>query len=103
MMGQAVLSAFEETHGVAEEQLDKLTYIPLDGEGRIGERIEKSASTDNHRHGVFTFIDAPLFCRLYNNYLNKPEWIAAVRSADAIFITAHVCLQPPVPKAMYIY
>lgn len=41
MMGQSVLAAFENAHGVGEDQLDKLTYIPLDGEGSIAERVEK--------------------------------------------------------------
>lgn len=41
MMGQAVLAAFEDAHGIGEEQLDKLTYMPLDGEGGITERVDK--------------------------------------------------------------
>ena len=41
MMGQSVLAAFEEAHGIGEDQLDKLTYIPLDGEGGIRERTDK--------------------------------------------------------------
>jgi len=41
MMGQAVLAAFEDAHGIGEDQLDKLTYMPLDGEGSIAERVDK--------------------------------------------------------------
>lgn len=41
MMGQSVLAAFEDAHGIGEDQLDKLTYIPLDGEGGIDERTDK--------------------------------------------------------------
>lgn len=41
MMGQAILTSFEECHGVAEDQLEKLTYIPLEGEGTVDDRIEK--------------------------------------------------------------
>lgn len=67
MMGQAILTSFEETHGIGEDQLDKLTYIPLDGEGKIEERVEK----------------------LYKVYLSKPEWVADIRRADAIFVASH--------------
>lgn len=41
MMGQAILNQFEADHGIAEEQLEKLTYIPLDGEGTVDTRVNR--------------------------------------------------------------
>lgn len=40
-MGQAILNQFEADHGIAEEQLEKLTYIPLDGEGTVDTRVNR--------------------------------------------------------------
>lgn len=67
MMGQAILNQFEADHGIAEDQLEKLTYIPLDGEGTVDTRVD----------------------RLFKQYLSKPEWIADMRRADAVFFAAH--------------
>lgn len=66
-MGQAVLAQFEADHGIAEDQLEKMTYIPLDGEGAIDGRVDK----------------------LFKQYLSRPDWIADMRRADAIFFAAH--------------
>ncbi len=41
MMGQAILNQFEADHGIAEDQLEKLTYIPLDGEGTVDTRVDR--------------------------------------------------------------
>lgn len=68
MMGQAVLAQFEADHGVAEESLAKVTYIPLDGEGTVNDRVD----------------------RLFKLYLSRPEWVADMRRADAVFVAAHV-------------
>jgi hypothetical protein len=42
MMGQAVLAQFEADFGVGQEAPEKVTYIPLDGEGTVQVRVEKS-------------------------------------------------------------
>lgn len=41
MMGQAVLAQFEADYGVGQEAPEKVTYIPLDGEGTVEVRVEK--------------------------------------------------------------
>ncbi|KAJ9094470.1 hypothetical protein QFC21_006009 [Naganishia friedmannii] len=67
MMGQAVLAQFEADFGVGQEAPEKVTYIPLDGEGTVDVRVEK----------------------LYKAYLSKDDWVRDVRRADAIFVAAH--------------
>jgi hypothetical protein len=42
IMGQAVLAQFEADFGVGQEAPEKVTYIPLDGEGTVDIRVEKS-------------------------------------------------------------
>ncbi|KZT21741.1 hypothetical protein NEOLEDRAFT_1072918 [Neolentinus lepideus HHB14362 ss-1] len=63
MMCQA-LKDFEERHQI---KLDKVTRIPLEGEGTIGKRVE----------------------RLYNNLTENKEWMDDIHSADAIFVATH--------------
>lgn len=41
-------------------------------------QLSASQAANNHR-----------YIRLYKQYLSKPEWISAVRNAQAIFIAAH--------------
>lgn len=41
MMGQAVLAQFEADFGVGQEAPEKVTYIPLDGEGTVEVRVDK--------------------------------------------------------------
>ncbi|KAJ9119617.1 hypothetical protein QFC22_003326 [Naganishia vaughanmartiniae] len=67
MMGQAVLAQFEADFGVGQEAPEKVTYIPLDGEGTVEVRVEK----------------------LYKAYLSRDDWVLDVRRADAIFVAAH--------------
>lgn len=43
MMGQAVLAQFEADFGIGQEAPEKVTYIPLDGEGTVDVRVEKYA------------------------------------------------------------
>lgn len=40
-MGQAVLAQFEADFGVGQEAPEKVTYIPLDGEGTVEVRVDK--------------------------------------------------------------
>ncbi|PFH48803.1 hypothetical protein AMATHDRAFT_149104 [Amanita thiersii Skay4041] len=63
MMTQA-LEDFQTEHGV---KLEKVTKIPLEGEGTIKRRVEK----------------------LYTNLLANQEWIDDIHSADAILVATH--------------
>ncbi|KAK1234538.1 hypothetical protein PQX77_002261 [Marasmius sp. AFHP31] len=63
MMVQA-LEEFQEVHGV---KLEKITKIPLEGEGTIDRRVEK----------------------LYNSLLSNKEWMSDLHNADAILVATH--------------
>ncbi|TEB27147.1 hypothetical protein FA13DRAFT_1634918 [Coprinellus micaceus] len=63
MMEQAV-QEFENEQGV---QLEKITKIPLEGEGTIERRVEK----------------------LYSSLVANAEWIDDLREADVIFVATH--------------
>ncbi|KAG2006380.1 hypothetical protein CC2G_002700 [Coprinopsis cinerea AmutBmut pab1-1] len=63
MMEQA-LREFEDAHGV---QLEKVTKIPLEGEGTIQRRVE----------------------RLYSNLLANSEWMGDLHEADAVIVATH--------------
>ncbi|KAH9019533.1 hypothetical protein EDB84DRAFT_1516906 [Lactarius hengduanensis] len=58
------LEAFQEQHKV---QFEKVTQIPLEGEGTINKRVEK----------------------LYTNLLANHEWINDLHAADAILVATH--------------
>ncbi|KAJ6604479.1 hypothetical protein DFH09DRAFT_1122837 [Mycena vulgaris] len=63
MMVEA-LEQFQATYSVT---LDKITRIPLEGEGTIDRRVEK----------------------LYTALTSNAEWMADVRAADVIFVATH--------------
>ncbi|KAJ3741327.1 hypothetical protein DFH05DRAFT_1403763 [Lentinula detonsa] len=63
MMEQA-LENFQSAHGV---QFDKVTKIPLEGEGTIDRRVEK----------------------LYSNLLANESWVDDLHNADVVFIATH--------------
>ncbi|KDQ49460.1 hypothetical protein JAAARDRAFT_42879 [Jaapia argillacea MUCL 33604] len=63
MMCQA-LEEFQQKHGV---QLEKVTKVPLEGEGTIVGRVDK----------------------LYKNLLGSSEWMDDLHAADAILIATH--------------
>ncbi|KAL0953078.1 hypothetical protein HGRIS_007278 [Hohenbuehelia grisea] len=63
MMVQA-LDEFQEQHNV---HLEKITKIPLEGEGTIDRRVEK----------------------LYSSLLANQEWMDDLHAADAIFVATH--------------
>lgn len=86
-MGQAVLAQFEADFGVGQEAPEKVTYIPLDGEGTVDVRVEKSVRVVFLREWCSS---APLVFRLFKAYLSRPDWIRDVRRADAVFVAAHV-------------
>ncbi|KAF9219410.1 hypothetical protein BS17DRAFT_717670 [Gyrodon lividus] len=58
------LDQFQEKHKV---KLDKITKIPLEGEGTINRRVEK----------------------LYQNLIGNKEWMEDLHDADAIFVATH--------------
>ncbi|KAJ3836887.1 hypothetical protein F5878DRAFT_540474 [Lentinula raphanica] len=63
MMEQA-LEEFQSTHGV---KFDKVTKIPLEGEGTIDRRVEK----------------------LYSNLLSNESWVEDLHRADVVFVATH--------------
>ncbi|KAJ3482644.1 hypothetical protein NLJ89_g12126 [Agrocybe chaxingu] len=63
MMEQA-LQEFEAEHNV---QFEKITKIPLEGDGTIAKRVD----------------------RLYTNLLANPTWVADLHTADAILVSTH--------------
>ncbi|KIK65422.1 hypothetical protein GYMLUDRAFT_38877 [Collybiopsis luxurians FD-317 M1] len=63
MMEQA-LEEFQLAHGV---EFDKITKIPLEGEGTIDGRVEK----------------------LYANLLSNDSWVEDLHNADVIFVATH--------------
>ncbi|KAH0834307.1 hypothetical protein J3R83DRAFT_11682 [Lanmaoa asiatica] len=58
------LDLFQQEHRV---KLDKVTKIPLEGEGTINRRVE----------------------RLYENLIGNKEWMEDLHDADAIFVATH--------------
>ncbi|KAF9076352.1 hypothetical protein BDP27DRAFT_1313189 [Rhodocollybia butyracea] len=63
MMEQA-LEEFQSTHGI---KFDKVTKIPLEGEGTIERRVE----------------------RLYTNLLSNKAWVDDLHNAEVIFVATH--------------
>jgi len=47
--------------------LEKLTVMPLEGEGKVEDRVD----------------------RLFKEYLSRPEWVEDLRCADAVFVATH--------------
>ncbi|KAF6742553.1 hypothetical protein DFP72DRAFT_810885 [Ephemerocybe angulata] len=63
-MMEAALEEFEQEHGV---NLEKVTKIPLEGEGTIERRVEK----------------------LYSSLVANSEWMDDLREADVVFVATH--------------
>jgi hypothetical protein len=82
MMVQA-LEEFQEAHGV---KLEKITKIPLEGEGTIDRRVEKCVLPISI---ALTFTLPHIFSRLYNSLLSNDEWMSDLHDADAIFVSTH--------------
>jgi hypothetical protein len=83
MMCQA-LELFQEQHKV---QLERVTQIPLEGEGTISKRVEKSV----HPYWVVFIPATELFSihRLYTNLTANSEWMDDLHAADAILVATH--------------
>ena len=85
-MTEQALVEFEGEYGV---KFDKITKVPLEGDGTIERRVERC---------VFLFIPYPPFIflstdsiehRLYANLKANPEWISDLHDADAIIVATH--------------
>ncbi|KAF8801748.1 hypothetical protein BYT27DRAFT_7226663 [Phlegmacium glaucopus] len=63
-MTEQALQQFEDEHGV---KLEKITKIPLEGDGTIETRVE----------------------RLYNNLKANDDWMTDLHEADAIIVSTH--------------
>lgn len=81
MMCQA-LELFQEQHRV---RLEKVTQIPLEGEGTISKRVEKCV----HRFSFFPATELFSIHRLYTNLMANSEWIDDIHAADAILVATH--------------
>jgi hypothetical protein len=83
MMCQA-LDAFQDTHGV---KLDKVTSIPLEGDGTISKRVDKYVTFTAR---TFFMNHFKLFLgRLYDSLTSNKEWMEDLHEADAIFVATH--------------
>lgn len=93
MMVQA-LDEFQERHGV---KFDKVTQMPLEGEGTISKRVDKCVSFSLPHLRLFELIQsirAYLICflvqhRLYTALTSNEEWISDLHAADVIFVATH--------------
>jgi hypothetical protein len=81
MMCQA-LESFQEQHKV---RLERVTQIPLEGEGTISKRVEKCV---HHLIGSSFFERLNCF-RLYTNLTANSEWMDDLHAADAILVATH--------------
>lgn len=93
MMVQA-LEEFQEHHGV---KFDKVTQMPLEGEGTISKRVDKCVSFSLPHRRMFelmllfrTFVIRHLVeHRLYSALTSNEEWISDLHAADVIFVATH--------------
>jgi hypothetical protein len=84
MMCQA-LELFQEQHKV---RLERVTQIPLEGEGTISKRVEKCV---HHPYRVVFVPATEQFSihRLYTNLTANSEWMDDLHAADAILVATH--------------
>jgi hypothetical protein len=91
MMCQA-LEVFQEQHGV---QIEKVTQIPLEGEGTISKRVDKCVHRPTLRlpeyPWIFQSLNFSLFYsrRLYTNLTANNQWMEDLHSADVILVATH--------------
>jgi hypothetical protein len=83
MMCQA-LEVFQEQHGV---QIEKVTQIPLEGEGTISKRVDKCVHRPTPRLPEYPLIS--FFRRLYTNLTANNQWMDDLHAADAILVATH--------------
>ena len=94
-MTEQALREFEAEYGV---KFDKITKVPLEGDGTIERRVERwvlppapnfvfiSRLTDMSPDSPLHLIKTP---RLYANLKANPEWISDLHNADAIIVATH--------------
>ena len=80
MMLQA-LDDFQDKHDV---RIKKITKIPLEGEGTINKRVDKSVSQVD-----FLRLSTERFCRLYKSLLSNKDWMNDLHAADVVFVATH--------------
>lgn len=80
------LEAFREQHNVCFE---KVTQIPLEGEGTINKHVEKGLRLGSHRDNLIAFFLRFFFGRLYTNLLANREWMNDLHTADDIPVATH--------------
>jgi hypothetical protein len=78
-----MVTALEEFQSTYNVNLEKITRIPLEGEGTIDRRVEKYALFSCWIHGLIVCF------RLYAALTSNAEWMDAIRSADVIFVATH--------------
>jgi hypothetical protein len=77
------LESFQEQHKV---RLERVTQIPLEGEGTISKRVDKCV----HRPYRVSPLSRLLNCfRLYTNLTANSEWMDDLHAADAILVATH--------------
>ena len=78
------LELFQEQHKV---RLERVTQIPLEGEGTISKRVERCV-----HHPYRVFLPTTEFFsihRLYTNLTANSEWMNDLHAADAILVATH--------------
>ena len=73
---------FQEQHKV---RFEKVTQIPLEGEGTISKRVERCV----HLIAVSYIFQLLNIHRLYTNLTTNSEWMNDLHAADAILVATH--------------
>lgn len=81
MMLQA-LDDFQDKHDV---RIKKITKIPLEGEGTINKRVDKSVSQVDFPQ----LSTNPFYRRLYKSLLSNKDWMNDLHTADVVFVATH--------------
>lgn len=93
MMAQA-LEEFQERHGV---KFEKVTQMPLEGEGTISKRVDKCVSFSLACRSLFELsctsrsilIRSFFLHRLYTALAANEEWMSDLHAADVVFVATH--------------
>lgn len=81
-MTEQALHLFETEHGV---DFEKITQIPLEGDGTIERRVEKYVLISR----VICRAHLTSYDRHYATLLANTEWLADLHAADAILVATH--------------
>lgn len=98
-MMYAAVEAFAEKH---QSEFEQITKIPLEGEGKIEQRVSKwvvslycylyqvcSIATFFLYYSSLNDHSYHFFSRLYQNLISNQDWMDALHTADVIFVAAH--------------